>query len=207
MDQDKWFCRTPRWRQHPGWRLLNSASNNNPFPLSGLPGGGFRGDGTNPSGELLTKHTLVRPPRGGWRHRGPRRRRGSHANRSSRILNSMQTSRVCRSMIITLTESGGASKQCRQPQTPPPILKLGLLPFLIARYLLKSSRRVATCSLRRTSLQELPLHHPRGVRVFWEGIAHFPGYRDASPGLRSRLTGSTCRPWGRSPALLHNCRG
>jgi hypothetical protein len=30
---------------------------------------------------------LVRPPRAGWLHQGPRRRRSRHANRSSRIFN------------------------------------------------------------------------------------------------------------------------
>jgi hypothetical protein len=58
--------------------------------------------------------------------------------------------------------------------TPPPILKLGLLPFLIVRYLLGSSRRVATSSLRRTSLQEFPLPPPRGVHVLWEVLVRLP---------------------------------
>jgi hypothetical protein len=57
--------------------------------------------------------------------------RGSHANRSSRILNSLQTFRVCRSTLITLVRSGGPSKQCREDLTVLPTLKLGLLPFLI----------------------------------------------------------------------------
>jgi hypothetical protein len=39
--------------------------------LEALGGGVLRGGGTTPTGELLNKHTLVRPPRGGWLHRGP----------------------------------------------------------------------------------------------------------------------------------------
>jgi hypothetical protein len=46
---------------------------------------------------------LVRPPRG-----------GSQANRSSLVLDSLQTFEVCRSVVITSARSGGLSKQCRQ---------------------------------------------------------------------------------------------
>jgi hypothetical protein len=74
---------------------------------------------------------LVRPPRGWWLHRGQGWRLAVMPTGRLRILNSLQTVMICRSIVITLTESGGASKQCQQPLTPPPILKLGLLLFLI----------------------------------------------------------------------------
>jgi hypothetical protein len=38
----------------------------------------------------------------------------SSTNRSSRILNSLKTGMICRSIVITWVRSGGASKQCRQ---------------------------------------------------------------------------------------------
>jgi hypothetical protein len=79
---------------------------------------------------------LARPSKGGWLHQSPSRRRGSHASRSSRILNSLQTIMIFRSVVIMLTESGGASKQFL---TPPPILKLGILPFPYCRCTLGSS--------------------------------------------------------------------
>jgi hypothetical protein len=51
--------------------------------------------------------------------------------RSPRVPNSIQIFMTCRSIVITLVRSVGPSKQCRQDLTVPPMLKLGLLPFLI----------------------------------------------------------------------------
>jgi hypothetical protein len=42
-----------------------------------------------------------------------------------------KTVMICRSVVTTSTESGGASKQFGQNLTVLPMLKLGLLPFLI----------------------------------------------------------------------------
>jgi hypothetical protein len=52
---------------------------------------------------------------------------GSHANQSPRILNSLQTFMIRRSIVITLVRSRGPSEQCRQDLIVLPLLKLGLI--------------------------------------------------------------------------------
>jgi hypothetical protein len=74
--------------------------------------------------------------------------------RPLRILNSLQTLTICRSIVITLVRSGGLSKQCPQYLTVPPTLKIGLPPFLIIH---QSSILRFVRSHLRTSLQALPL--------------------------------------------------
>jgi hypothetical protein len=50
-----------------------------------------------------------------------------------RVLNSLQTVMIGRSIVVTLGRSEGPSKQCRHGVTVPAILKPGLLPVLIVR--------------------------------------------------------------------------
>jgi hypothetical protein len=98
-----------------------------------------------PEGWLATpKHTLAR---------------GSSANRSSRIHNSLQTVMICRLVVITLAPPEDPSKQCRQDLVMSPKLYPGLLPFL------KSSIRVATSKLEGT--------HPPKIRLFLRMWARF----------------------------------
>jgi hypothetical protein len=59
----------------------------------------------------------------------PTLERGSHANQSSRILDSMQTVMICGRLVITLAPREDPSKQCRQDLVTSPKLYLGLLPF------------------------------------------------------------------------------
>jgi hypothetical protein len=56
---------------------------------------------------------------------------GSHSNRFSRILNSLQIFMIYRRIVITLEPLGDPSKQCRKDLVVSPRLKLGLRPFLI----------------------------------------------------------------------------
>jgi hypothetical protein len=81
--------------------------------------------------------------------------------RSPRVLNSLQTFMIRRSVAITFVRSRRPSKQCREDLTVAPLLKPGLLPFLSSRvsFILR-----LMCSDRSTSLQELPLLQPRAAR-------------------------------------------
>jgi hypothetical protein len=103
--------------------------------------------------------------RGGWLHRSPRPRRGSHANRSSRILNSLQIFMICRSIAITLVRSGGPSKQCRQDLIVLSLLKPGLLPFQI---FLKSSILLSPSNGERTFPPNLRLPSPYVGPILWD---------------------------------------
>jgi hypothetical protein len=55
---------------------------------------------------------LVRPSSRGRLHRSHHGGRGSRANGSSGIINSMQILMICRRSVITLVQSEGPSKQC-----------------------------------------------------------------------------------------------
>jgi hypothetical protein len=90
---------------------------------------------------------LVRPTRGLARPRSTLAR-GSHANKSSRILNSLQIFTICRSVVIMLVRSGGSSTQCRQDLIVPSLLYPGLL-LLLAVLLFVIL--LLSCSLVRTS--------------------------------------------------------
>jgi hypothetical protein len=100
----------------------------------------------------------------------PRLAPGMYANRSSRILNSLQIFMICRNIVITLVRFGGPSKQCRQDLIAPPLLKLGLMPFLM---FLKSSILLNSCSLVRTSLPRLHLF----IRMRTRTLREFPSSR------------------------------
>jgi hypothetical protein len=121
-------------------------------------------------------HLLGRDPRDDWLDRRPRRGRGSHTSRSSRILNSPQIFMSCRSVVITLVRSGGPSKQCPQDLTVRPLLRLGLLPFL---FLMKSSS-LRVNRLGRTYLPEPHHHHSRVRSVVWEGLPPLKCLRTAA---------------------------
>jgi hypothetical protein len=128
------------------------------------------------------KHLLGQPPEGWLATPRPTRAPGSHTSPSSRILNSLQIFMFCRSIVITLAESGGASKQCRKVLTPSPVLKLDLLPFLIFH---GCGILLLSCSLVRTSPPKLDLLCPNEDRNSWEVPAHPQGCTYGSSVLHS----------------------
>jgi hypothetical protein len=119
--------RVANQRQESMRLLIESGRAGNPSTVSGAG----RQETQAGNVRLIIVHLLGPAPEGRRTTPKPTLARGSHAIRSSRILNSLQIFMVCRSIGVTLVPSGDPSKQCRQDLTVPPLLKLGLLSFLI----------------------------------------------------------------------------
>jgi hypothetical protein len=130
----------------------------------------------------------------------------------------MQTVMICRSIVVTSTESGGASKQCRQP--PSPIVMMCILRGLLPIAQLLPERNVALLKVCWVSQERVstqfpvdclaslyPAHSLSGMSFPVAAMQHFLRGKKPSNSCQVSSQGSSSHEVNRVLSWMHpRCR-